>query len=103
MSVRVCVCLRVSTSIWEHIQCVDKRLWISTPSQGKLSNQCLLMTGSSYDLGLVTEKKKNSIMIYPEATVVSFNESKATIVEERKQAGEFHWNRICYHLMSENL
>lgn len=24
-------------------------------------------------------------------------------MEERKQAGEFYWNRKCYHLMSENL
>lgn len=82
----VCVSENESAGMWEHIQCVDKRFWISTPSQGKLSNQCLLMTGSSYDLGLATEKKKNSIMIYPEATAVSFKKSNGMNCG-RKKAG----------------
>lgn len=66
------MCMRVSASMWEQMPYVYKHFWISTSPQGKLSNQCLLMTGSTYDLGQATEKKKNSIMIYPEATAVSF-------------------------------
>ena len=60
-SVRVWVkCAHVCASefMWEHIRCVYKCFWKSTPPQGELSKRCLLKTGSRYDPGRATEKEK---------------------------------------------
>ena len=53
-----CAHVCASEFMWEHIRCVYKCFWKSTPPQGELSKRCLLKTGSRYDPGRATEKEK---------------------------------------------